>query len=442
MPLFKLGNTKVPHRKNTALSESVRMPAQASVLIPLSQHIGAPAAPTVKVGDEVFVGTLIGEATGFVSAPVHSSVSGKVTKIEELLNPQGRGVVAVRIESDGNMTPDPSLTAPTVTTLDELVEAARACGLVGLGGAGFPTAVKLAAAKSGKIDRIILNGAECEPYITSDTRTMLEDADLVADGVRLFLSLIPEARAIIGIEKNKPECISAMREALANEARAEVSELITRYPQGAEKVLVYNVTDRVVPEGKLPSDVGCIVINVTTVAALMRYIATGMPLTEKRVTLDGSAVKNPMNIIVPVGTSIKDIVEFAGGYSEEPGKILLGGPMMGVALYTDEYPIMKNTNAVVVMNKRDAEPKRTVACIHCGRCVMACPMGLNPTAFAKALNVDDHTDRAERLLAAKINICMECGCCSYVCPSARPLVENNRMAKNELREYLAAEKKK
>ena len=442
MPLFKLGNTKVPHKKNTASMAAVRMPAPLGVLIPTSQHIGAPATVTVKPGDEVYVGTLIAEATGFVSAPVHSSVSGKVVKIEELLTPKGEVISAVRIESDGNMTPDPNLAPPTVTTLDELALAARACGLVGLGGAGFPSAVKLEVAKSGKIDRIILNGAECEPYITSDTRTMIDDADLIFEGAQLLLSYIPTAEIIIGIEKNKPECVAVMRELFGQEARARVEELPTSYPQGAEKVLVYNTTDRVVPEGKLPADVGCIVMNVTTLAALMRYIKTGMPLVSKCVTLDGSAVKNPMNIIAPVGTSIKDIVEFAGGYSEEAGKILLGGPMMGVALYTDEYPIMKNTNAVVVMNKRDAEPKKTVACIHCGRCVAACPMGLNPTAFAKALNVDDHTDRAERLTAAKINICMECGCCSYVCPSARPLVENNRMAKKELHEYRAAQKKK
>ncbi|MBR2343980.1 MAG: electron transport complex subunit RsxC [Clostridia bacterium] len=441
MPLFKLGSLHVPHKKNTASMAAVRMSPPESVLIPVTQHIGAPAAITVKPGDEVYVGTLIATASGFVSAPIHSSVSGKVKKIEDFLTPQGKTVPAVLIESDGNMTPDPTLRAPKIESADDLINAVRESGLVGLGGAGFPTAVKLEAQKKGNIDRIILNGAECEPYITADTRTMLDDAELVREGVELLLRFLKVDEVIIGIEANKAECIERMSELFASNPSVRVERLPSAYPQGAEKMLVYNTTGRVIPEGKLPADVGCIVMNVTSVAFLAKYARTGIPLVEKCVTVDGSAVKSPANVIAPVGASIESVIAFTGGYAEPAAKILYGGPMMGVAVYSSDYPIMKNTNAIVAMGEREAKIKPTIPCIHCGRCVAICPMGLNPTAYAKAMNVDDHTDRAERLTAAKINLCIECGSCSYVCPSGRPLVETNRLAKTELREYMANQKK-
>jgi len=436
MSLFMLGKTHVPHRKNTAKMAAVKIPVPEVVKIPMSQHIGAPAVPTVKPGDTVFVGTLIGAAETYVSAPVHSSVSGTVKKIEGYLISSGKEGTVVVIESDGLMTPDPSIKAPDITSFADISEAARCAGLVGLGGAGFPTSVKLDPKRIGSIDTLVLNGAECEPYITSDTRTMLDNSEDIKYGVKEILKHSEIKHVAIGIEKNKPECIKHLRSVFKDTEGVVVIALPSRYPQGAEKVLIHNTVGRVVPEGKLPADVGVIVMNVTTVAALARYIKTGMPLVEKCITVDGGAIAEPKNIIVPVGTSVADAIAAAGGYKCEPGKILFGGPMMGVAIYDDTNPIMKNCNAIIALSKEQSEPKEQFPCIHCGRCVEYCPMGLNPTIYARAMNLDDPAERAERLDRASINLCIECGCCSYVCPSARPLVENNRLAKAEIREYM------
>ena len=435
MSLFKLGKTRIPHRKNTAGMAAVRIKAPEVVEIPMSQHIGAHASPIVKAGDKVFVGTLIAQACGSVSAPIHSSVSGTVKKIGTYLLSNGKNCASITIESDGEMTPDPTIVPPTVTSYKDLADAARAAGLVGLGGAGFPTAVKLDPTKIDKIDTLILNGAECEPYITSDTRTMLDDAELVRDGVKTILDLSGIPKAIIGIENNKPECIKSLSEVFASDSRVTVSPLPSTYPQGGEKVLIFNTTGRAVPEGALPSDIGVLIMNVTTVAALAKYIKTGMPLVEKCITVDGSAIKEPKNLIVPIGTPISAVIEAAGGFSEEPGKVLYGGPMMGTPVYTLDAPILKNNNAITAFNKKDSKNPRETACIHCGRCVAACPIGLNPTLFVKSMCIVNATDRAERLSEAKINLCIECGCCSYVCPAKRPLVENNRLAKSDLREF-------
>ena len=439
---FKLGKVRLPHKKNTMGVSAVRMTPPREVEILMSQHIGAPAVPTVKVGDEVLVGTQIGEAGGFVSAPVHSSVSGKVKKIGSYLLASGKTTASVIIESDGNMTPDPSITPPRVESFADLSAAARAAGLVGLGGAGFPTSVKLDASKIDKIDTLILNGAECEPYITSDSLTMTDGADDLREGVSLILDTSGIKRAIIGIEKNKPACIDKLRETFSSDARVSVAVLPETYPQGAEKILIYNLTGRVVPEGKLPADAGVIVMNVTTVSALNKYVKTGMPLVEKCITVDGSAIKSPKNIIAPIGTRISDVIEFAGGFSSEAGKVLYGGPMMGVAVYSLDAPVLKNTNAIVALAKSEAKNPIESPCIHCGRCVGNCPMGLNPTAFAKAMGLANSADRAERLEIAKVNLCIECGCCSFVCPAKRPLVENNRLAKADLRDYNAKKVKK
>lgn len=437
MALFKLGKVHVPHRKNTANMPAERIETPSSVTILMSQHIGAPATPVCKVGDKVFVGTLIGEAAGFVSAPVHSSVSGTVKKLDSYLLPNGRECVAVTIESDGQNTPDESIAPPTVTTFAELSSAVKASGLVGLGGAGFPTSVKLDPSKVDKIDTLLLNGAECEPYITSDTRTMIDDAECVKEGVKAILDLSGIPNAIIGIENNKPECVAKMTEVFADDRRVKVLALPSAYPQGGEKILIYNTTGRAVPEGALPADVGVLIMNVTSVAFIAKYLKTGMPLVEKCITVDGSAIKNPKNLIVPIGTSIKDVIEATGSSLSDAGKILYGGPMMGSAIYSVDAPILKNTNAITAFNKKDAKALEPTPCIHCGRCVSACPMGLNPTIYSKSLNVSDAADRAERLESAKVNLCIECGCCSFVCPAKRPLVENNRLAKATLREFKA-----
>ena len=438
--LFKLGRTHVPHRKNTAQMPAVRMTPPASVLIPVAQNIGAPSVPAVKPGDKVFVGTLIAEAGGYVGAPIHSSVSGTVKKIDPYLLSNGRSCSAILIESDGAMTPDPAVSAPVVTDFDSFSAAVRASGLVGLGGAGFPTSVKLDAEKKGLIKKIILNGAECEPYITSDTRTMLDDAEWLLKGVGYLLKYISAEEVVIGIERNKSDCITKLTSIFADNEKVRVMALPDTYPQGAEKILIYNTTGLAVPEGGLPADVGCLVMNVTSVAFLAKYMETGMPLVEKCITVDGSAIKNPMNVIAPVGTSVQELIDFTGGYSTEPGKVLYGGPMMGVAMYSTADPVLKNTNAIVALSRHDAELPKQTACIHCGRCVAACPMGLNPTLYARAMKLGDSSERAERLTAAKINLCIECGCCSFVCPARRPLVETNKLAKADLRNSQAAKK--
>lgn len=438
--MFKLGNLKIPHRKHTAAMPAVRMPAPASVLLPMAQHIGAPAVPVVKVGDKVCVGTKIADAGGFVSAPIHSSVSGTVKKIDSFLTSGGRSCQAVLIESDGEMTPDPAIIPPTVNNIEDLCIAIRESGLVGLGGAGFPSAVKLEAEKKGIIKKIVINAAECEPYITADTRTMLDDTDYVVKGVEILKKFISAEQIIFGIEKNKPEAIKKLKEIFKADEKVSICTLPSTYPQGAEKILIYNATGLIVPEGGLPSDVGCLVMNVTSVAFLAHYLESGMPLVEKCLTVDGSAIKEPKNVIAPIGTSVREIIDFAGGVTDDLGKVLYGGPMMGIAIYNLDDPILKNNNAIVALNVKDSLPKEQYPCIHCGRCVAGCPMGLNPTAYAKAMNVENKDDRAQRLIDAKINLCMECGCCSFICPSRRPLVETNRLAKADLRDYQAAKK--
>ncbi len=432
-----LGNTRIPHNKNTAEYTPVKMTPPSEVLLPMSQHIGAPATPIVKVGDEVKVGQLIAEASGFVSSPVHASVSGKVTKIESYLLPNGKEVPAIRIESNGLMTVADEVAPPEVKDLDSFINAVRASGLVGLGGAGFPTSVKLDAVKKLDINTIVINGAECEPYITSDTRTMLDRPEDIFDGIALLEKFIPSVtKFVFGIERNKPKCIEEMARIFQDNPKVSIVPLPSLYPQGAEKVLIYNTTRRVVPEGKLPADVGVLVINVTSLAVLANYIKTGMPLVEKCITVDGGAVKEPKNVIAPIGASIRDVLEFAGVDTDGVGKVIFGGPMMGSPAYSLDEPIGKRTNALTVYTAKDTVEPEATACIHCGRCVEACPMGLNPTAFSKALSLGTE-DKIARLEEYSVNLCMECGCCSYVCPAGRPLVQNNRLAKAALNSYKA-----
>ncbi len=435
MSLFKLGKVHIPHRKNTADMPSVRMPAPKEVSISMLHHIGAPAVPTVKPGDKVFVGTLIGESASYVSAPVHSSVSGTVKKIEKVLVSAGKEVDTVIIESDGEMTPAPEIKAPEVTDFASFSAAVRASGLVGLGGAGFPSSVKLDAMGKGIIKRLVVNGAECEPYITSDTRTMIDKTDSVKAGAEILSKFCNFEEIVFGVESNKPGAIAKLKECFADIKTVRVESLPSTYPQGAEKILIYNTTGKIVPEGGLPADVGVVVMNVTSLAFLGEYFNTGMPLVEKTVTVDGSAISSPMNVTAPVGTAISELIAFVGAECDVAGKILLGGPMMGVAVWTDSHPVLKTTNAVTILTKEDAAPKKQTACIHCGRCVSACPMGLQPTYYARALGISDKREMCERLEDGKIGLCIECGSCSYVCPAKRPLVENNRLAKAAVREY-------
>ncbi len=433
-----LGNTHVPHRKNTAEMTAVPIPAPREVLLSLSQHIGAPATPLVKAGDTVKKGQKIAEAGGFVSSPVHASVSGTVTKIEEYMRTDGRSVTAIRIENDFENAVSEEVVPPTVTDLNGLLSAVAASGLVGLGGAGFPTHVKLAALKNGSIDTLVVNGAECEPYITSDTRTMLEKGEHIRYAVDVLRKHTPSLKQVIfGIEKNKPTAIASIRALFEGDEAVKVKKLPSLYPQGAEKVLIANTVKRVVPEGKLPADVGVVVMNVTSLAFLGAYLKTGMPLTEKTLTLDGSAVTEPKNLTVPIGTPLSEVIALGGVSEEASVKVLYGGPMMGSAVCSTDEPVLKNTNAVTVLLEADTVPKKPTPCLHCGKCATACPHGLIPTRFSEALNLADKDRRYGMLEEEKINLCIECGCCSFVCPARRPLVQNNRLAKGELRDHKA-----
>ena len=437
--MFKTGKIKLPHRKRTADMKDVRIPTPATVVIPMSQYIGAPALPIVKVGDKVCVGTKVAEADGKISAPIHSSVSGTVKKIGDFLLSNGKTCQAITIESDGEMTMDPGITPPTVTSAEELCQAIRESGLVGLGGAGFPTANKLENAISKKIDKIIINGAECEPYITVDNRTMIDGAEYVARGVKLIEEYIPgPQQIIIAVEKNKPTAIKKLKAVLGKDPKVKIVALPSLYPQGEEKTLIYKLTRRVVPEGKLPSDIGCVMFNVTSVAYFAYYLETGIPLVSKTVTVDGSAVKSPKNVTAPIGTSLRDLLSFVEADFENLGKVLYGGPMMGIAAYDLDAPIYKNTNAVLALNKKDSLPPEQFPCIHCGKCIEHCPARLNPTATVKAMKIENKDDRAAALDKACVSQCLECGSCSYVCPSRRPLVETIRLAKKDLAKSQAA----
>ncbi len=435
--MFSLHGVRVPHRKGTAEKSVARMTPPARVVLPMSMHIGRPAEVQVKAGDTVFVGTMVGAATGPVSSPVFSSVSGKVVAVQDLLLASGTTTKAVVVESDGEMTPDPAIAPPTVTSRDTFLAALAARGIVGLGGAGFPTHVKLGAPPE-KIEYLVINGAECEPYVTSDTVTMQTRGEEIKKGLLALAEHMGVRQAIIGIESNKARAIAAMRELsgeLADKLTLRVQVLPAKYPQGGEKVLIHRTTGRVVPNGKLPIDVGCVVLNCTTLAAIGAYLGTGMPLVEKCVTVGGGAVAEPQNVMVPIGTSMADVIAFCGGYKDEPKKLLYGGPMMGITVPDDTAPILKNTNAVLALTAREAKMPKETPCIHCGSCVNHCPFGLAPLAIATAT---ERRDVAE-LEALSVMSCMECGCCSFVCPANRPLVQTNKLAKMILREEKAKE---
>ena len=430
------GGAHVPHRKHTAEVATVQMPPPAKVVLPMSQHIGAPCKPVVKVGDTVKVGTLIGETTGFVAAPIHASVSGTVKAVGDFLLSNGSHTTAVTIESDGLMEPDPTLKAPKVKTREDLFNAVRDSGLVGLGGAGFPTHVKLNAKNLDEIDTLIVNGAECEPYITSDYREAMESTIDVVHGMKFLKEMLGLKQVVIGIEGNKPKAIQKFYEQLASYQDINVKTLAQSYPMGAEKVLIYEVTGRVVPEGKLPGDVGVLVMNIGSVGFLNRYLQTGMPLVSKRLTIDGGAVSEPKNIFVPIGTSIADIMAFCGGYRKPPRKFLMGGPMMGIAIPDENYPILKNNNAILALDEDEATLREPTACIRCGRCVRGCPMKLMPQSLDQAREAGD----VEAMQKLKIGICMECGTCSFNCPAKRQLVQSIRLGKAMVRAAAAPKK--
>jgi len=424
------GGADVPHKKNTAQTESAVMPPPAQVVLPMQQHVGAPCAPLVKVGDTVLVGQKIADSGAFISAPIHASISGRVSAIKKVMLPGGQYTDAVVIDSDGTMTVSPDVKPPETETPEDFIKAIRESGLVGLGGAGFPAHVKLNVPKDKKIDTMIVNVAECEPYITADNREAIENSWDVLSGIYAVLDLLKVERVIIAVEDNKPDVIEVLKKIADSKTndpddRVRILPLHARYPQGAEKVLIKACTDREIPMGKLPADVGCLVMNVTSVAFIAKFLKTGMPLVTKRVTIDGSAIKNPQNVIVPIGTKIADIIEFCGGYQTEPKKMLMGGPMMGLALANDELPVLKQNNGILAFGEQEARMSEPTSCIRCGRCVDGCPMNLIPTQLEKYSNAKD----IEKLQEYDVMDCMECGTCAFNCPAGRPLVQAIRLGK-------------
>ncbi len=435
----KLRGIHTPHRKDTKNSPVIRMDIPSTVTIPMSMHIGKPATPTVKVGDLVKVGTKIGEANGYVSSPIYSSVSGKVAKIGEYLMLSGGTVPSVIIESDGEMAVDESVTPPSVNNKDEFIDAVKNSGIVGLGGAGFPTYVKLNVDPE-KIDYLIINGAECEPYVTSDTVTMLTREDDMALALETMQRCLGIKNVIIGIENNNKKAAVNMQKMAGNikDLSVKVQVLPSVYPQGGEKVLVYHTTGRKIGADKLPIDVGCIVLNCTTVAAIGAYLRTGMPLVEKCVTVEGGCIAKPQNVIAPIGASLKELFDCCGGLTEQPAKLVYGGPMMGITVQNTGYSVVKNTNAVLALTAKEAKLPKTTACIRCGTCVNTCPFGLAPVSIAEAYDKKD----ANLLSDLAVLSCMECGCCSFVCPANRPLVQINKLSKQFVKDEAKKEANK
>ena len=429
--LFGARGAAVPHRKAVEDEMSVRMPTPKKVTLAMSQHIGAPCTPTVKVGDMVGVGQCVGDSDKPMSAPIHSPVSGKVTALTAIRQSNGTMGPAVVIESDGEDRPAEGLCPPEVGDRASFLAAVRASGLVGLGGAGFPAHIKLNPRNPEAVDTLVVNGAECEPYITADYREMMESGEDVLEGVAAVMRWLSIPKAVIGIENNKPAAIRHLRGLIAEKGLkgVTVKALPSRYPQGAEKMLIDTCTHRQVPEGGLPADVGCIVMNVTSAGFLARYLRTGRPLIEKRVTVAGGGIPEPKNVIVAIGTPISEVLDFCGGMSEDTGRLLMGGPMMGIALPDPTLPVLKQNNAFLALTEEELAPLPATSCLRCGRCSAACPMHLIPTSMADAYERGD----IEELNKRHIMSCLECGCCAYTCPAYRPLVQTFRLAKAAVR---------
>lgn len=406
------------------------------LVYPLSQHIGAPAKPVVAVGDEVLMGQMIAEANGFVSSPIFASVSGRVTAIELRRTATGDMVNSIVIENDEMYTETRFAGVDDISTLskEEIIDRIKNTGVVGMGGAGFPTHVKLSPKEPDKIEYIICNGAECEPYLTADYRRMLEYPKELVEGMKILLRLFDNAKAIFGIENNKPDCIEKIRELIQDEPRMEVCELITKYPQGGERQMIYACTGRKINSKMLPADAGCIVDNVETILAIYQAVKNGIPVMKRISTVTGSAIKEPSNIKYSIGTPFSQLIDAAGGFKSQPEKIIAGGPMMGFAMFNLDIPTTKTSSSILCMDKDEVKEYEPIACINCGRCVEACPELLIPSRLAK------FSDRYQMDEFEKWNglECIECGSCSYICPSKRPVAQSIKTMKK----VVLAEKKK
>ena len=428
------GGVHPDDRKQLACDCPIGLYVPRQVVIPMSQHIGAPCQPLVKKGDTVTVGQKIGDNTG-LCVPVHASVSGTVAAVELRPHTSGVPVMSVVIDSDGLDTPCPDLTPHETLdglTAEELMDIIHEAGIAGMGGATFPAHVKLSSG-IGKVDTVILNASECEPYITADDRLLRETPERVVGGLRVLMRIFELGRAYIGIEDNKPEAIRSLQSLLGSGSGIELCVRRTRYPQGAEKQLIQSITGRLVPPGGLPAAVGCAVFNAATAAAVYDAVYLGRPLTHRVVTVTGEAVKRPGNYLVPIGTRFSDLIEASGGFKTPAYKVLSGGPMMGMAQAGLDVPVSKGTNAITCLDDTAWKGEKTPHCIRCGRCMDACPMHLMPLYLYKY----ERADNLEGLTKKNVTDCIECGCCAYVCPAGIPLVQSFKNAKQKLRDAAA-----
>lgn len=409
---------------------------KGDLVYPLSQHIGAPAKPIVAKGDHVLTGQKIAEAGGFVSAPVYATVSGTVKAIEPRRVVTGDNVMSIVVENDGlyDEVEYPAVKPLEDMTREEIIACIKEAGIVGMGGAGFPTFIKLSPKEPEKIDYVIANCAECEPYLTSDYRRMLEEPQKLVDGLKVYLKLFENARGILAVEDNKPDCIELLRKLTKDETRISVKALKTRYPQGAERQIIYAATGRSINSSMLPADAGCVVNNVDTIVAVYHAVYEGRPLMNRIVTVTGDAVADPRNFIVRIGTNYHELVEEAGGFKEEPVKIISGGPMMGFGIFDLNVPTTKTASALLCLTQDDVSRMEPSACINCGRCVEACPSRLVPSMLA---DFAEHYEEEEFLSHDGMECC-ECGCCSFVCPARRSLTQSIK----SMRKMQLAKKKK
>jgi electron transport complex protein RnfC len=429
---FPAGGIHPPEEKYYTEQKRVEdAPLPQRAVTPLQQHIGAPCTPLVKAKDQVLVGQKIGEPKGFVSAPVHASISGTVIAVSEMPHPNGREVLSVVIESDGedrwidgiSGTEDFLSLNP-----EELKAKILEAGIVGMGGATFPTHVKLSPPKEKPIDTIIINGVECEPYLTADHRLMLENAEEILEGLKILMVVLGVKKGAIGIEYNKPDAIRKMTEITAREKSIEVFPLKVKYPQGAEKQLIKAILGREVPSGGLPMDVGVVVQNVGTTAAVYKAVRLGLPMIDRITTVTGPGINNPKNLRVRIGTPFSELLALCGGIKGKAGKVISGGPMMGIAQYTEEVPVIKGTSGILVFRDQDLRLADSNPCIRCGKCVEACPMLINPSLLGIYVEAGEMDD----LEINHLLDCIECGSCAFVCPAKRPLVHLLRYGKTEV----------
>ncbi|SHE67992.1 electron transport complex subunit RsxC [Alkalibacter saccharofermentans] len=426
------GGIHPPYRKELTKDKPLKsISPPETVVIPMSLHIGAPCNPIVKKGDLVKKGQKIGEASGFVSAPIHASVSGQVVAVEPRLHPNGQKVMSVVIKNDMEETLSEEVQPKgEVDSLSpqEIKDIILGAGIVGLGGATFPTHVKLSPPPDKKIDYVVINAAECEPYLTTDDHLMRDFPEKIVYGLKAMMKVLSVEKGYIGIEDNKPEAIEAIYNAIDDKNQIEVYSLHTKYPQGSEKQLITAVTGREVPSGALPMDAGVVVTNVGTAYAVSDAIRTGMPLIERVVTVTGSAIKDPQTLVAKIGTSVNHLIEECGGFSEEPAKIINGGPMMGVAQFSTDIPVIKATSGILCLNKADAFIPEPSQCIRCGKCVGVCPVKLLPL-YLSAYSLKGDFEKCKSYNALD---CIECGSCSFICPAKLTLVSSIRVAKREI----------